>query len=180
VKSKSRWILIGSILAFATLFYPAEVTLAPEWTVHIVDENGQSLTGVSVREVWQHYSVERISHEEDISTAAGGTVSFPRRSLRASRLSRIVGCAHQFGQLGVHASCGPVAYVIPFKCDYGAMQPNDMRGSDWTGWFTRSQKISSQLVLRHCPAGATGIGCLPNSTQYYPSCMPSRGTTTLK
>jgi len=180
VKSQSRWILIGSIFAFAALFYPAEVTLAPEWTVRIVDENGHALPSVSVREVWQHYSVEQTSHEEDISTTADGTVHFPRRLLRTSHLSTIVGCVHQFAQLAVHTSCGPVAYVIPFKCDYGEMQPSDMRGSDWTGWFTRSQKISSQLVLRHCPAGATGIGCLPNSTQYYPSCMPSRGTTILK
>jgi hypothetical protein len=174
VNAKSRWILVGSVLAIATLFYPAEITLAPDWTVRVVDQNGQSLPSVSVTEVWQHYSLEEISHEEEKVTAGDGSVFFPRRSLRASRFSRIVGCAHEFTRSTVHASCGPVAYVIPFKCDYGPMQASDTHGSDWTGWFTRSQKMSSQLVLRHCPAGATGIGCLPDSTKYYPSCMPSR------
>src|SRR5260370_5923810 len=155
VMSKSLWILIGSIFAFAALFYPAEVTLAPEWTVRIVDENGQALPSVSVREVWQHYSVEQTSHEEDISTTADGTVHFPRRLLRTSHLSTIVGCVHQFAQLGVHACCGPVAYVILFKSDYGEIQPSDIRGSNRPGWFTLSQNRCTIIVISNMIYSAT-------------------------
>ena len=93
--------LLGLIVL---LIYPFETTVVPEWKIRIVDEAGDPLRVTRVREVWQHYTIESASHEEDLITDGDGYVTFPRPTVRGSLLVRI-GVPIVNG-LNVHASFG--------------------------------------------------------------------------
>ena len=72
------------------------------------------MEGVFVRQVWQDYSVESSSHEQDTYTDENGYVSFPERTVRAPLLFRVLGVILNTASLGVHASYGPSAYVLAY------------------------------------------------------------------
>jgi hypothetical protein len=57
---------------------PFESTVAPQWRVRVLDEAGNSVRGVRLRESWSDYSLESHDHIEDPSTDADGFVTFPR------------------------------------------------------------------------------------------------------
>jgi hypothetical protein len=46
-------------------FIPVRQTVAPDWTITTSDAAHSPLTGITVREVWQQYSLDDSSHEED-------------------------------------------------------------------------------------------------------------------
>ena len=69
---KKSWIF-ATLGAMALLsLYPFKSTLVPDWKVRIVDEAGNPLRTTRVREVWQHYTIESASHEEDLITDGDG------------------------------------------------------------------------------------------------------------
>jgi hypothetical protein len=173
MKSHRNSIVAGIAVILVALLYPTQITVAPDWTVRVVDENGAPLAGVWVSESWQHYSVEKFSHAEESLADPDGTVHFPRRTLRVSRLFRMAGCLYQFGRFFAHASCGPHASVMSGKCGYGEMGGSDTSGSIWAPSANPAAIQSAQLVLHHCPVGATGLGCLPDSLKDYPACRLS-------
>jgi hypothetical protein len=87
---------------------------APQWEVLVVDGNGKSVEGMTVRESWQNYSIETEGYEKDLVTDANGKVSFPAQSIRASILRRTLGTLRSAVTTGVHASFGPHAHVFAF------------------------------------------------------------------
>jgi len=79
--SAFRWkpvLVLGIILAMIVtlLLYPLESTVVPQWRVRVLDEAGNSVRGVRLRESWSDYSVESHDHTEDLSTNADGYVTF--------------------------------------------------------------------------------------------------------
>lgn len=81
---------------------------------HHIGCRSQTVTCVTIREVWQQYSLEDSSHEEDRLTDSNGRGTFPRRSYWTSVGWRILGCLRQIGSGGVHESCGPHSYLVAF------------------------------------------------------------------
>jgi hypothetical protein len=102
-------LLFIAIVAVITL-YPFETTVVPEWRVRVVEQAGTPLRNVMVKEVWEHYSVESQSHEQDLPTDADGYVTFPKRTIRASLAVRIIG--RSINTLNPHGSSGPGAYLV--------------------------------------------------------------------
>jgi hypothetical protein len=84
VMRPSRLALAVIAVVAAILFFPSRRTVAPEWTICTLDPDRHPLANVTVREVWQEYSLENEGHEEDRLTDSGGRVQFPRRNLRSS------------------------------------------------------------------------------------------------
>jgi len=144
-------------LGIVYLFVPVHVTVAPEWTVEVKDAEGRPMPGACVVQWWQHYSVEDDNHEESILTDESGLVSFPRRTLRASGWSRIIGAANNLRESGVHASFGPYSHVAAYKFGYGEMSHLDSQNTRWNGW---GRLVNSHIILRRCPDGYTGLGCI--------------------
>lgn len=118
-------VLIGAIIPFPQ-------TIAPDWTVTTLDATRKPLTGITVREVWQQYSVENSSHEEDRLTDSSGKVHFPRRTYWTSIASRFLGCAREVSALGVHASCGAHSYLVAFGKGVDTMDWADLNQEDGT------------------------------------------------
>jgi hypothetical protein len=99
-----------------------------------LDAARKPLSGITVREVWQQYSIEDSSHEEDRLTDVKGEVHFPRRTHWTSVAGRVLGCARQIIGAGVHASCGVHAYLVAFG-----------KGADTMDWADLSQEYGTTM-----------------------------------
>lgn len=129
----------------AGLFFPVPQIVAPDWTITTLDAARRPLTGITVREVWQQYSLEDSSHEEDRLTDIKGEAHFPRRTEWTSIAGRLFGCARQIVGSGVHASCGPYSYLVAFGKDVDTMDWADL-GQEYG---TTLSWQHSTLILKH-------------------------------
>lgn len=107
--------LIALACLIALLVYPVKSVVCPAWRIQVVDDAGKPLKHTYAEEVWRDYSVESDDHSEDSYTDGDGYVSFPERTIRASRLSRTSGCLVNVLSQAVHASCGAHAYVLAYS-----------------------------------------------------------------
>ena len=144
LKASTVLLIVAAVLLVGMLI-PFPQTVAPDWKVTTQDAAHRPLSGITVREVWQQYSFEDSSHEEDRLTDINGEVHFPRRSRWTSMAGRFWGCSHQIASAGVHASCGPHSYLVAFG-----------KGVDTMDWADMGQEEastmpwqSSTLVLKH-------------------------------
>jgi hypothetical protein len=138
-------VYLAVALVFVIIFLPVPQIVAPDWTVKILDASHRPLPGVTVREVWQHYSVEDSSHEEDRLTDNQGKVHFPLRRRWVSIAVRLLGCSRQIIGAGVHASCGAHSFLVAFGRGIDTMDWEDLRQEDGTTMPWQS----STLVLKH-------------------------------
>jgi hypothetical protein len=138
---------VGVIVAVILIagFLPLPQTVAPDWMITTLDAARRPLVGVTVREVWQQYSLENSSHEEDRLTDNSGKVRFPRRTYWTSIAGRIGGCMFQIISGGVHASCGPNSYLVAVGNGIDTMDWSDLTQEDGT----TAPWQRSVLVLKH-------------------------------
>jgi len=127
-----RVIILSAAAVLILSLFPFQQTVAPKWEVTTLDANRRPLSGITVREVWQQYSLENLSHEEDRLTDTNGQVNFPRRIYRSNFVTRFFSCVQQVARLGVHASCGPKSYLVAFG-----------KGVDTMDWVDLSQEEGS-------------------------------------
>ena len=116
----------------AGVFIPVPQVVAPDWKITTLDSAHRPLTGITVREEWQQYSVEAFSHEEDRLSDNNGDVHFPRRTQWTSIAGRLLGCARHIIGTGVHASCGPHSYIVAFGKGVDTMDWTDPGQEDGT------------------------------------------------
>ena len=143
-KRKLFFLLLLLTALVLILAWPTSTAEAPLWEVWVVNEAGQPLEGITVTLSYQNYSAESEGHLERKLTDASGYVVFSQRSLKASRLRRIV-TTLESARAGVHASFGPHAGVWA--------DGNGLRGyavsngyiTDWTG---APQRMSSKIVAK--------------------------------
>jgi hypothetical protein len=64
-------ILAGIALMILLLVYPFRVTVAPEWNVKVVNENGKPLAGAYVSEFASHGTLD-FEHNEALCTNVNG------------------------------------------------------------------------------------------------------------
>jgi hypothetical protein len=130
-RNRTRFWLIGAGLAAVTLI-PIPYLASPRWEVWVVSESGAAVEGVTVRRVYQNYSTEARSHEEDRVTDQHGYASFPPRWSSASGARRCLFTLLAAGA-GIHASFGRHSYVFTFG---KGLEGNAVSGPyliDWTG-----------------------------------------------
>jgi hypothetical protein len=138
-------IVILAAVAVASAFLPLPRTVAPNWTITTLDAAHRPLTGITVREVWQQYSVEDSGNEEDRLTDIKGEVHFPRRVYWTSIANLFLGCARQIIRAGVHASCGPHSFLVAFGQGVDTMDWADLGQEEGTTMLWQH----STLILRH-------------------------------
>jgi hypothetical protein len=132
-------LVLSIILAVmvALLLYPLESTVVPQWRVRVLDQAGNSVRGVRLRESWSDYSVESHDHTEDLSTDADGYVSFPRRTVKANLLVRIA--RKGFIAIASHQGEGhPSAYILVFG-DYRAVSDEP--------YYVPGRPLAAQIVV---------------------------------
>jgi hypothetical protein len=143
IRPKLAYATAAVLLLVAVLPVPGLV--APDWTVTTLDASHRPLSGMTVREVWQQYSLESISHEEDHVTDSKGQVHFPRRQLRSSVAGRFLGCLGQLLSTGAEASCGAHSHLVAFGIGVDTMDWKDAGQENGISMPWQS----STLVLKH-------------------------------
>jgi hypothetical protein len=143
--ARTKIVCVAAAVVLAGVFVPFPETVAPDWTVTTLDAAHRPLTGIIVREVWQQYSLEDSSQEEDHLTDVRGEAHFPRRTEWTSIAGRLFGCTRQIIGAGVHASCGPHSYLVAFGKGVDTMDWADL-GQEYGTTLPWQRSI---LVLKH-------------------------------
>lgn len=152
---------ILAVVALIILFlvYPFNVTVAPQWNVRVVDENGKALAGAYVLEWASQWTLDFHQHEA-ICSNLNGEAHFPRRTSPASVLTRV---SMWVSKLGPHSSLGSDVEISVERLGYGDM-PNENTRATWNGWANR---VNSRLTLHKCPNGLTGYHCKFNYDYFF-------------
>jgi hypothetical protein len=142
---RKRKAAIGLGLVLALALVPFASPNCPDWTVTVVDKQGQSIPGLTVRLSYQNYSLEDESHEMDKITDQRGQVTFPAQIIRASLLRR---CYYTLlsARAGVHASFGPAASVFAFGEGMEGSAVDPKRGI-LTVWRGTPSRMQSRIVV---------------------------------
>lgn len=111
LRTKTFWVLV--IILGVAFLYPFESTIVPSRNVLVLTDSGRPIQDVSVRQIWQHYSLETSSHEEELRSGPNGRVTFPRRTIRASLARRMAYPLWILLTQGVHASFGVHTDMFP-------------------------------------------------------------------
>jgi hypothetical protein len=141
----TKILYVAAAIVLARVLFPLPQIVAPDWTITTLDASRRPLAGITIREVWQQYSLEESSHEEDRLTDNRGEVHFPRRTQWTSIGGRLFGCARQIAGAGVHASCGPNSYLVAFGKGVDTMDWADLGQEEGTTMPWQR----STLVLKH-------------------------------
>jgi hypothetical protein len=145
LKRKVLFFIILLIAVALILAWPITTVQSPFWEVRVVNEAGQPLEGMTVTLSYQNYSAESEGHLERKQTDKGGYVVFPQRSLKASRLRRIVTTLGS-ARAGVHASFGPHAGVWADGNGLRGYAVSNGYVTDWTG---APPHMFSTIVAKH-------------------------------
>jgi hypothetical protein len=111
---KGKIILVVLIAAAVLSLIPYHTTAAPEWKIHVVDENNVPYQRQRVRQFCRDYSLQTDCEEieSDQYTNENGYVVFPKRTIRLSLLMRAANFAiNIFQSIGGHTSFGTVVRV---------------------------------------------------------------------
>ena len=135
-----------SIVLLICAAYPWQSLQAPTWRVKVVDGDNRPVEGMLVRLSFQNHSAEDTSHELDERTDRDGLATFPRQTLRACGLQRLMSILRSAGA-GVHASFGPHAWVFAFGqgLQGGALDRTGKFVMDWQG---HPDDMYSVIVVR--------------------------------
>jgi hypothetical protein len=150
MSTRGRMLTVATLIAFLLVF-PFDLTIAPEWNVKVLDENGTALAGAYVSEFATQWTLG-VHSEAAICTNAQGEAHFPRRTTRASIVTRVSKFVLGFGP---HASLGADVKIGVERLGYGDM-PNESVTATWNGSGTHA---NSRFVLHKCPNGHTGYRC---------------------
>lgn len=156
MKIRTKTSLAGVVLIVLLLVYPFNVTVAPDWNVKVVDDNGNPLPGAYVEEFASHGTLD-FQHNESVCTNFNGDAHFVRQTIRASVLTRVSTLVSRFS---IHGGNGPHVAVGVDRLGYGEM-PTQTEMPDFNGlvWDGSPNRVSSRVVLHRCPDGFTGFKC---------------------
>ena len=99
-------------LVFIYMLYERQYRIARPYEVTLIDANGKPVVGVSVKQYWQHYSLEEEGNVDRQNSNAKGQVRFPERRIRANLWRKLCGILKNISETGVHSSFGPSAHTV--------------------------------------------------------------------
>ena len=133
-------IFVVAAILFVCSLYPRKYLTAPQWRVQVVDMQGKPLSGVTVYETWQNYSVEENSHEQKLITDSAGLAEFPARQASSSTLRRIWFTLKAARAL-IHASFGSFVFVHAIAPGFQEHTYADM-------WAGSPAEMHSRIVMQ--------------------------------
>lgn len=129
-------IMLGTTVG---LGYPVESDVVPAWSVTVVNRDGYPLKGVKVHQFWRHFALEKTYSSQTKTTNDDGDVHFPRRTIKASLLARLIRPVQMVFYYSIHlVQFEPVAHVYARERGLG-------------GYLTYSpdKPIRRKLLLEH-------------------------------
>jgi hypothetical protein len=138
--------LAGAVLAALALI-PIPYLASPRWEVWVVDNAGTPIEGMTVRRVYQDYSIESEGHEEDRITNGQGYTFFPAATSSSSIAQRCIFTVLS-ARAGVHASFGRHASVFAFGNGRQGAAVSGPYVTDWTGGPAYMKSRITATLLR--------------------------------
>jgi hypothetical protein len=111
---KSLQIALVAAVAFSAI--PYRTITVPAWRIRFTDESGAPFQSLPVNQTWRNYSVETKDHHASELTDENGYAQFPKRSVWAPLVMRVLGPIGSILGAGVHASFGPSGWIMT-SCD---------------------------------------------------------------
>jgi hypothetical protein len=174
IKPEDKWKWVAGCVAAVVLIalYIAgkteiEIVVAPEWTVRVVDTNGDPVPLAAVREEWKHPAFDDTIRMQDVLTREDGIAQFPKRTIRTNWFERNSACSRYRRRAGPNAPCIPQTRVFAFKCSYGAPQMGGRHEDFYPGEIPA---MESKLVLQRCQPVDFEFGCFPHPVRGVPAC----------
>jgi hypothetical protein len=141
---KSRPVQFALAAVFISLLIPFPTLGSPRWRVWVTGPDGKPSRGALVRLLWQNYSAEGHSHEEDRRTNGDGFAEFAPHRTWAGLGQRAFFTAKSATAF-VHASFGPSAYVFAMQDDW---QADDVKNGYEYLWNGTPDVVESHLRVR--------------------------------
>jgi hypothetical protein len=109
---KKKLGIFFGVLITLFLLIPFPYTVAPEWRVRVLYDDGKPATGKQVYQMWTDSSIAMGSWMpmESLTTDADGFVTFPQRTFYAPLLLRGLGYLVYLVDFWSHASYGRMSY----------------------------------------------------------------------
>ncbi len=126
----------GALLLLGSIKY--ESTTVPEWDLRVINPRGEPLSGVQVYQTWKHYSLDSSDtfNREIKVTDETGRVSFPRRTVNASLLRRVLSSVGRWVNINPHASFGPHAHISIHR-----------GGNTYVADYEEGERLPSELTV---------------------------------
>jgi hypothetical protein len=130
------------ILIIAVMILPFPITIVPAWKLKVIDENGNVCPNKEVTQTWAHYSIYIGSgnfQSEDRITNEEGFVEFPKRTVWAPLIWRIIGTIVAKALTMAHGSEGADSSVYS-------------RGIKDVAWisYKPDTPLADKIVVRSC------------------------------
>ena len=143
---KARIITVVCVLAIG-LVIPIKTTVVPAASVRIVDQMGNSMPHVYVKQEWHDATVENQAHNEIIKTDESGVASFPTRYVRSFLLKRIINVIWRIATQEVHASIGSEGSITAYA-------NGDPHVWGWVGYNRNGGSWPKEIQLKRWEAPA--------------------------
>lgn len=112
-------VLIGLVIFVSLLLLPViELEVVPAWRIQLVEASGAPIQDAAVRQYWKHFSFEWnwfTLNDDSKVTDTSGFVEFPRRDIRVSFATYLIGSVwEKLPGLNPHVEGGAYSFV---QCD---------------------------------------------------------------
>jgi hypothetical protein len=111
--SRSRIIIVVSILVVVGAFCPYQTSVVPTWNLLVVDQQTRPYPAITVTEAWKNYTLDTEPGQNfDVrQTDKNGHVEFPEKTIRASLAKRLLLTSYSALMVLAHGGFGIQAYV---------------------------------------------------------------------
>ncbi len=136
---RKYFVTVIILVTAVVIGYPVESTVVPAWSVTVFDRDGYPLKGVDVHQYWRHFALEKTYSSQDRTTNDDGDVHFPRRTIKASLLVRLIRPIQMVFYYSVYrAQFQPVAHVYARERGFGGYLS-----------YSPGKPIRRKLILEH-------------------------------
>lgn len=130
------------IVIIAVLIIPFPTTIVPAWKLKVIDDKGKICPKKEVTQTWAHYSVcvgLGCFQSEDKITNAEGNVEFPKRTIWAPLIWRILGSLIANALTIAHGSAGVASSV-------------HTRGLKDVAWlsYKPNEQLPKKMIVESC------------------------------
>jgi hypothetical protein len=128
-------------LLVVVLVVPFESTVMPPASVRVVDQGGNPMPRVLVKQEWKDVIVEEEIHVDSVRTDENGMATFPKRTVRSFMIKRMLTIAWRILTQAQHASLWSHGAITA----YSAADPYVWA---WAGYYTSGAAWPERLELK--------------------------------
>jgi hypothetical protein len=115
--ARKMYLICFLLLIIVVLFWPFDLTIAPERKFKVVDEKANPVSAAIVQQTWYQYSLQ-VREEEKIAAGSDGSAVLPKRAVRTRWIDLLCGAVKKIVKYAIHASIGSSDIIIVSAFSY--------------------------------------------------------------